>query len=132
MTINVNLLYIIGMESTTQARHAPLAQLMLFRFRWFDKSIRATLADRGFYEHTPAQALVFAYIDPGGTRSMELARRIGVSRQAIHKTVGELEALGFVTLEPDPDKGSAKLVTLTAGEGRDQLVLILRKTPASP
>ena len=43
----------------------------------------------------------------------ELATRVGVSRQAVHKTVRELAELGLVTLRADPSNQSAKLVTLT-------------------
>ncbi len=100
--------------TTPESRQAPLGQLLLQAFQWFDRGLLAALDARSFGAQTLAQSLVFAHLDTGGTRSTELARRIGVSRQAVHKTVGELEVRGYVTLEPDPDNRSAKLVTLSA------------------
>lgn len=102
----------------------PLGQLLLQAFRWMDDSLRATLAARGWPHITPAQSLVFAHLDHGGTRSAELARRIGVSRQAVHQTVRELEALGLVEQVPDPANASARLVRLTA-EGRRNVAAAL-------
>ena len=57
--------------------------------------------------------MVFAYLDADGTRPSELARRIGVTRQAVHQTVNELVEMGLVELAPDPTNRRAKLVTLT-------------------
>jgi len=48
-----------------------------------------------------------------GTRATELARAIGVSKQAIGQLVAELEDMGFVERVPDPSDGRAKLVRFT-------------------
>ena len=49
-----------------------------------------------------------------GTRLTELARRAGVTKQAMMVVVDELEVRGFVRRTPDPDDGRAKVVRLTA------------------
>lgn len=49
-----------------------------------------------------------------------LARRMGVSRQAVQRLVNEMAAAGLVVLQPNPDHRRAKLVTLTPA-GRDAL-----------
>ena len=41
-----------------------------------------------------AHSLVFAQLDPAGTRTAEIARRAGISRQAVPQTVHELQRLG--------------------------------------
>jgi DNA-binding MarR family transcriptional regulator len=107
---NVNLVYYLIMKTSP---YSPLGQLLLGAFRWFDESLHASLAarDRPPLSHT--QSLVFAYLDEGGTRSAELARRAGISRQAMHKTVRELVDLDLVALVPDPTHGGARLVVLT-------------------
>lgn len=92
---------------------APLGRLLLEAFTWFDDSLRASLSDAGWPPLTPAQSLVMAHIDPSGTRSAEIARRVGVSRQAVHRTVSELADMGLVRLDPDPSNASASLVLLT-------------------
>ncbi|GMR03139.1 MAG: winged helix DNA-binding protein [Acidimicrobiia bacterium] len=91
----------------------PLARLLLDRFRWADLALRSRLTALGRPEMTPAQSLVFASIDPEGTRSTELARRIGVTRQAVHQTIGELVDIGLLELIADPSDGRAKLVVVT-------------------
>jgi DNA-binding MarR family transcriptional regulator len=101
------------MEKKRVPNEAPLGQLLLQAFRWFDESLLKTLANRGWPELSHAQSLVFAHLDRGGTRISELARRTGVSRQAMHRTVGDLEELGLLNLATDPTNQSAKLVILT-------------------
>jgi DNA-binding MarR family transcriptional regulator len=90
-----------------------LGQLLLRAFRWFDESLIAALHAAGWPELTRAHSLVFAHLDPAGTRTAELARRAGISRQAVHQSVQELQRLGLVRLVPDPTNRSAKLVVPT-------------------
>lgn len=95
------------------AEPVNLGQLLLRAFRWFDESLIAALHAAGWPELTRAHSLVFAQLDPGGTRTAEIARRAGISRQAVHQTVQELQRLGLVRLVPDPTNRSAKLVVPT-------------------
>jgi DNA-binding MarR family transcriptional regulator len=95
------------------AERTNLGQLLLRAFRWFDESLIAALHAAGWPELTRAHSLIFAHLDPGGTRTAELARRAGSSRQAVHQTVQELQRLGLVRLVPDPTNRSAKLVVPT-------------------
>jgi DNA-binding MarR family transcriptional regulator len=90
-----------------------LGQLLLGAFRWFDESLIAALHAAGWPELTRAHSLVFAQLDTGGARTAEIARRAGISRQAVHQTVQELQRLGLVSLVPDPTNRSAKLVVPT-------------------
>jgi DNA-binding MarR family transcriptional regulator len=92
---------------------ANLGQLLLRAFRWFDESLIAALHAGGWPELTRAHSLVFAQLDPSGTRTAEVARRAGISRQAVHQTVQELQRLGLLRLVPDPTNRSAKLVVPT-------------------
>jgi DNA-binding MarR family transcriptional regulator len=95
------------------AEQTNLGQLLLRAFRWFDERLIAALHAAGWPELTRAHSLVFAHLDPRGTRTAELARRAGISRQAVHQTVQELRRLGLVSLVPDPTNRSAKLVVPT-------------------
>jgi DNA-binding MarR family transcriptional regulator len=102
------------------AEPVNLGQLLLRAFRWFDESLIAALHAAGWPELTRAHSLVFAQLDPVGTRTAEIARRAGISRQAVHQTVQELQRLGLVRLVPDPTNRSAKLVVPT-DRGRDSI-----------
>ena len=97
-----------------------LGQLLLGGFRWFDHSLRTSLAAAGWPQLSLAQSLIFAYLDGDGTRPSELARRMGVTRQAIHQSVGGLVEMGLLRYEPDPTHGQAKLIKLT-DQGRDNV-----------
>jgi DNA-binding MarR family transcriptional regulator len=67
-----------------------------------------------------SHTLVFAHLDREGTRPAEIARRAGVSRQAVGQTVAQMKDLGLVKLTPDPTNRRARLVQPTA-KGRRAL-----------
>jgi len=91
----------------------PLIDLLLRGFRWFEDGLLSRLAEHGWPQITRAHSLVFAHLDLEGTRPSELARRIGISRQAVNQTLVELVELGLVELAPDPASRRSKLVVLT-------------------
>jgi DNA-binding MarR family transcriptional regulator len=95
-----------------------LARLLLDRFRWFDQALLEALHDRLGVELTSAQSLLFADLPIEGARQSDLARRLGVSRQAINELVRGLERQGLLEIVPDPDSGRSKLVRPTKG-GRE-------------
>jgi DNA-binding MarR family transcriptional regulator len=77
------------------------------------------LPARGFDDIRPSHSVsVLRTVDPEGTRPGELARRAGVSPQAMAEFVRYLEERGYVERVPDPTDGRARLVRLTA-RGRE-------------
>ncbi|WP_374577332.1 MarR family winged helix-turn-helix transcriptional regulator [Phenylobacterium sp. J367] len=50
----------------------------------------------------------------GVRRPSDIARRLGVSRQAIHATIIQMAKLGIVELANDPTNRRVKVVALTA------------------
>jgi DNA-binding MarR family transcriptional regulator len=61
------------------------------------------------------------HLDLQGTRITDLAERLGISKQAVSQLVDDLEALGVVAREPDPDDARARRVVFTA-RGRTGLL----------
>lgn len=61
-----------------------------------------------------ARGRLLPYIDVDGTRSIDLARRMGVTKQAVARMVKELEDEGLLTREADDADGRAALVRFTA------------------
>lgn len=92
-----------------------MGALLLEAFNWFDRSLLISLTRMGWPKLSHSQSLVMAYVtnDRAGIRISELARRLGISRQATHKGVRELERLRFVTITPDPTNSIARIVRLT-------------------
>lgn len=89
-----------------------LALALLRAARWFDDALRSRLADDGVVV-SASQSHVFAALGPSGASVAELARQVGVTRQSMHRTVGELVELGLIEVVPDPADGRAVLVRYT-------------------
>ena len=92
---------------------APLALLLLRASRWFDQQLLRELHREGWPALSPAQSLVFAYLDPDGTTPAELARRLGNSRQATSQLLAGLVALDLLAFQPNPARRGGLLVGLT-------------------
>jgi DNA-binding MarR family transcriptional regulator len=65
------------------------------------------------YPQKPKHSAVFAQLGPDGARLTDLAKRAGMTPQAMGELVDELEQLDYVRREPDPLDRRAKLVRLT-------------------
>ena len=101
-------------EELEAAKRASTAQLLFKCARLVNERALATLPlDAGTPRPRPAHMALFPHIDLEGTRPSELARRVGVSKQAVGQLVDELEAMGVVERRPDPDDGRAKRVAFT-------------------
>lgn len=72
------------------------------------------LHERGFADFDAAYLIVFQYPGPQGERPSELAGRLRISKQALNHLLGQLERLGYLTREPDPDDLRSKRVALTS------------------
>ena len=61
----------------------------------------------------PAHAALLPHLDFDGVRIVDLASRLGITKQAVSQTVSELVISGVVELATDPDDGRAKRVRFT-------------------
>ncbi len=96
------------------ANHQPnLNELMLARSDWLAQQLLARVKASKFDNITPAQTRLLAQMAGKPTSMAELARRLGVSRQAVHKTVSELERRGILSIEDDPMRGNARKIVYT-------------------
>src|SRR3546814_15683227 len=57
--------------------------------------------------------MVMTNIVSGIVRPSDIARNLGVSRQAIHNTINPMVKLGMVELAPDPEDRRHVIVSLT-------------------
>jgi DNA-binding MarR family transcriptional regulator len=116
---------------TTSAAREGLPEPLTVLLGAASQSVLRTLASRlrarGYDSITEAHLILFGNLDCGATHAAQIAQRMQVSRQAISKTLRELEASGFLRLEDDPDRRNQKLVIMTeygsqfAVEARDDL-----------
>jgi DNA-binding MarR family transcriptional regulator len=97
--------------SFDDARRLGIGRLLLMARRDFASRLRARMLAAGEPWHS--SMMISSYLDSGGTRSAEVARRMGVSKQAVGRMVRDLEALGLLAQAPDPSDGRATLVRFT-------------------
>ena len=83
------------------------------RFCWMDEGLQARLHDRGWPDVSRSQSMVMTNIVSGIVRPSEIARNLGLSRQAIHSTINQMEKLGMLRLDVDPDDRRHMTVSLT-------------------
>lgn len=76
----------------------------------FFREMMKRLSEQGYADLTPANTILLPYLDIEGTRMTTLAKRAGLSKQAVGQTIKELQRLGYVTVEDDPDDKRAKMV----------------------
>lgn len=93
-------------------RHLLLS--LLQGFYWFDEGLQNYLQARGWPTVTRPQSMVMANIVLGVRRPSDIARNMGVSRQAIHATINQMVDLGIVALVDDPTNRRVKQLVPTA------------------
>src|SRR5918994_2816892 len=94
---------------------SDLARGLLAAHRTLASDLVVELEERGWPDIRASQASLLLNVDRrAGTRLTELARRAGVTKQAMMVVVDELEVRGFVRRTPDPEDGRAKVVRLPA------------------
>jgi DNA-binding MarR family transcriptional regulator len=83
------------------------------RFCWLDEGLQARLHDHGWPDVNRPQSMVMTNIVSGIVRPSDIARNLGVSRQAIHSTINQMVKLGIVQLDVDPADRRHMIVSLT-------------------
>ena len=90
-----------------------LKQLLLDRNDWFAREIMKSVRRSEFAFITPAHSRLLALMGGKPMSMAELARRLAISRQAVHKTVTELARRGILEIRDDPERRNAKQVVYT-------------------
>lgn len=98
---------------TEQPPGFVLPMRLFMAFRAIIDEVHAELAEQGHPGFRPLFGFVFQAIGPHGTTAADLARTLGVSKQAAGKTIAGLADLGYVAFSADPRDARRKLVHLT-------------------
>mgnify|MGYP003631216371 FL=1 len=94
-------------------RQNQLIIALFQRFCWMDEGLQARLHDRGWPDVSRSQSMVMTNIVSGIARPSDIARNLGVSRQAIHATINQMEKLGILQLDVDPQDRRHVIASLT-------------------
>lgn len=101
------------MEADDFGPEPPLALLLLLASRRLDGQALHRLEEQGWPRLSPAQSLLFAHLGEGGISPVELARRMGQSRQATHELVHGLIGLNLLMVTADPSRRAGRLIAPT-------------------
>ncbi len=71
------------------------------------------LHESGFADVEPAHLILLQYPGPQGMRPSELAAQLRMSKQAVNYLLGQLERLGYLERQQDPDDLRSKRIALT-------------------
>lgn len=71
------------------------------------------LHEAGFDDLEAAHLVVVQYPGPQGLRPSELAARLRISKQALNYQLGQLERLGYLERQADPDDLRSRRIVLT-------------------
>ncbi len=102
-----------NMRALQHARRHGIGRLLFLVRRDFLARLAVKMERSMGHSLLQASAALLPFIDLQGTRSTELARRVGISKQAVGKLIQELEALGLLTRGVDSADGRAFLVAFT-------------------
>jgi DNA-binding MarR family transcriptional regulator len=91
-----------------------LRQLLLQRSEWFEARVLEAAPRYGYHFVTPAMHRLFAHMSSRPVGVSELARRLAVTRQAVHQTVDAALRRGIVEQVDDPADARTRRVRFTA------------------
>jgi DNA-binding MarR family transcriptional regulator len=87
---------------------------LLQGFEWFDEGLQRSLQARGWPQLTRPESMVMIHVILDVTRPSDIARSLGLTRQAVHVTIGQIVRKGIFELKDDPSDNRIKIVALTA------------------
>jgi len=90
-----------------------LRTLLLRRTEWMEARVLEAARRNDYAGITPAMNRLFGHMRSRPVGLSDLARRLGVSRQAVHEIVRQAQAMGLVELFASPDDARIKLVRFT-------------------
>jgi DNA-binding MarR family transcriptional regulator len=127
------------LDDLRKRQHASVGYLLIRAGQlWNERAINRVNAQAGGpvlrESHTRLLPLL---LRPGGARLVDLARRLGLTKQSVQPLISELKELGVVSTQPDEQDGRAVRIVLTTGglegihQGNEVLRQIERELAAS-
>lgn len=90
---------------------------------WFDESLQRQNKAAGYPEMSRSKSLIMLSIAQGMQRPIQIAEKIGLTRQAVHFALKELQDEGLISMEDDPDDKRAKRVFFSEDDKREEMRL---------
>jgi DNA-binding MarR family transcriptional regulator len=90
----------------------PMARLLAMSYRLMIDGLHSRLPAAGFTDVRPAYGFVLLATRGSGTTTVELAKLLGVTKQAASKLLGSMEAAGYVRRSTDTTDGRIRNIEL--------------------
>jgi DNA-binding MarR family transcriptional regulator len=90
-----------------------LRVLLRTRLEWIEEHLMQNAEKNGYGYITPSMARLYSYLGNAPVPMSELARRLKISRQAVHQLVNEGIHSGFLELLDSPNDKRVKMVQLS-------------------
>ena len=103
----------IDQKELVALRQSNIGRLFLRAARAYSELALKKMSVRGYSGLTLFHTALIANLDIEGTRITTLAKRAGISKQAMGQLVMDLTERGFIQREPDPDDKRAALILFT-------------------
>lgn len=87
------------LKNVVEPKQKSLRQLLLMRSEWFEERLYQGSKMKGYGFVTPSMVRLFAHMGRRSVSIPELARRLSISRQAVHVTIHEAVRHGVVEFE---------------------------------
>ena len=100
-------------DALEAAKRASLGQVLLRAARLFNEAAIARVNANGGPPLRQAHTQLLPHLGREGIRATELARQVGISKQAVGVLLEDMLTWGVVERVPDPADGRAQLVRLT-------------------
>ena len=104
---------ILDLDKLEAKRAAIIGRLLFYCFNLTLDRTTTKLERRGHQNMGMAQSILLRNLDFSGTQITVIAKRAGVTKQAIVKVARNLQHRGYLKIAPDPTDRRAKLVMLT-------------------
>ena len=91
----------------------PLGRHLVLVFRAFEAEVLDALHADGYRELSEADLDILRFINPSGSRAVDVARLAGITKQGVAKALASLEDRGYITRRDDPADSRARLIVFT-------------------
>jgi len=91
----------------------PLSELIFKKYHWMTGHIISQVQESQIPDLTTSQAIILAAISQGEHRPSNIAKQLGTSRQAVYKTMKELQLKELVVQRQDDAHQKAVIAELT-------------------
>ncbi len=90
-----------------------LRHLLSWRSEWMEARLYEKAAANGYGDITPAMAKLFAHMSARPVPMSEMARRLHISRQAVHKMANEGVRSGYIETAPSASDPRQRVLQFT-------------------